>query len=196
MYDTELETRIREAAPLVSTPAGLGAHRERILREARERTGRRLRLWGASAAASIVLLGGGSVAMAGSGTETPWGWVADNVFSIERSDGSACFQGILVKWEGLSEDDPRVVDAKSIVAGIDLESLDTSAMEEELRAEYAEATDIDGKPHPIVLSPAELKQDAISRIVADELFSTLRARGYEMSPEREVYLSGQSTDCR
>lgn len=196
MYNTDLESRLRKAAPRVTSPVGLGEHRARILAEARAKTGRRLRAWGATAAASIFLIGGGSVAMAGSGNETPWGWAADNVFAIDRADGSACFQGIVVKWEGLSEDDPLVVDAKAIVAGIDLDTLDTTAVEEELRVEYAEATGADGQPLPREVSPAQLKQDAIHKIVASELFSGLDERGYEMTPGREVSLSSQTSDCR
>ena len=196
MYDTDLESRLQESAPRVTSPVGLGEHRARILREARTKTRRRLRVWGATAAASVILIGGGSVAMAGSGNETPWGWVADNVFAIDRADGSACFQGILVKWEGLSENDPLVVDAKAIVAGIDLDTLDTSAVEEELRVDYADATGLDGQPLPVEVSPAQLKQDAIRKIVASELFSILEERGYEMTPGHEVSLSTQTTDCR
>lgn len=198
MYDTDidLETRIREAAPCVAPPVGLGEHRARIIREAQSRSDRRMGVWGASVAASALLIGGGSVAVAGTGNETPWGWVADNIFAIDRTDGAACFQGILVKWDGLSEDDPMVVDAKAIVAGIDLEALDTTAVEDELRAEYAQSTGENGQPLPVVLSPAQLKLDAIHQIVASELFSTLNQRGYEMSPGHEVSLSSQTTDCR
>ncbi|MDQ1122148.1 hypothetical protein QE412_000721 [Microbacterium trichothecenolyticum] len=106
MNDLDLDTRIRDAAPRLASVEGLSDHRARILREARARSGRRLRVWGASAAASVLLVGSGSVAMAGGGNETPWGWIADNVFSVERTDGSVFFQGLLVKWDGLAEDDP------------------------------------------------------------------------------------------
>ena len=109
MNDTDLDFELRAAAPHVTNPVGLAGHRARILKEARARRGRRLRLWGASAAATVVLIGGGSVAMAGAGNETPWGWVADNVFAIEQTDGSACFQGLLVKWDGLAVVPHKVV---------------------------------------------------------------------------------------
>lgn len=196
MHDTEMDIRLRDAAPHLASPNGLADHRARILSEARARRGRRLRLWGASAAASIVLIGGGSVAMAGAGNETPWGWIADNVFSIERSNGTACFQGIVVKWDGLEEDDPIVVDAKTIVSGMDLESLDTTAKEAALRIEYAEATNGDGEPSPIVVSADQLTQDAVFQMVADELWAGLEERGHEMWPGHEVSLAGQGTDCR
>lgn len=196
MHDTEMDIRLRDAAPHLASPNGLADHRARILSEARARRGRRLRLWGASAAASIVLIGGGSVAMAGAGNETPWGWIADNVFSIERSNGTACFQGIVVKWDGLQEDDPIVVDAKTIVSGMDLESLDTTAKEAALRIEYAEATNGDGEPSPIVVSADQLTQDAVFQMVADELWAGLEERGHEMWPGHEVSLAGQGTDCR
>lgn len=194
--DLDLENLIRDAAPHPASMNGLAAHRTRILNEARARRGRRLRIWGASAAATVVLVGGGSVAMAGAGNETPWGWVADNVFSIERTDGSACFQGLLVKWDGLAEDDPIVVDAKAIVSGIDLEALDTSEKEAELLADFAKATDSDGNVSPITMSDNELKQYAITQIVSETLWEGLEERGHEMWVGHEVSLAGQSTDCR
>jgi hypothetical protein len=196
MNDIDLDARIRDAGPQLSDVSGLSDHRARILREARSRRGRRLRMWGASAAASVVLIGGGSVAMAGAGNETPWGWVADNVFSIEHTGGSACFQGLLVKWDGLAEDDPIVVDAKAIVSGIDLQTLDTSQKEAELLADFANATDSDGKISPITMSDDELKQYAINQIVAETLWEGLEERGHEMWVGHEVSLAGQSTDCR
>lgn len=196
MNDLDLENRIRDAAPHPASLNGLAAHRIRILNEARASRSRRLRIWGASAAATVVLVGGGSVAMAGAGNETPWGWVADNVFSIERTDGSACFQGLLVKWDGLAEDDPIVVDAKAIVSGIDLGALDTAEKETELLESFAKATDIDGKVSPITMSDDEVKQYAISQIVSEILFKELDRRGHKMWVGHEVSLAGQSTDCR
>lgn len=196
MNDLDLNTRIRDAAPHLASVDGLSDHCVRILKEARARRSRRLRVWGASAAASILLVGGGSIAMAGGGNETPWGWVADNVFSIERIDGSACFQGLLVEWDGLAEDDPIVVDAKAIVSGMDLESLDTTAKEAELSADYAGVTNDKGESASIVMSAAELKQQAVFQMVADELWAGLDERGHEMWPGHEVILSAQETDCR
>jgi hypothetical protein len=196
MTDLDVETRVRDAAPDLASLNGLAAHRARILAEARARRTRRWRMWGVSAAASLVLVGGGSVAMAGDGNETPWGWVADNVLSIERADGSACFQGLLVKWDGLTADDPMVLDAKAIVSSIDLETLDTSEKEAELRADYAQATDSSGNISPITMSDDELKQSAINQIVAENLWEGLKERGHEMWVGHEVSLSGQSTDCR
>lgn len=196
MDDSELDARLRAAAPLLATPSGLADHRARILRDARARRTRRLRVWGASAAASILLVGGGTVAMAAGGHETPWGWVADNVFSIPRTDGTACFQGIQVNWHGLAEDDPIVVDAKAIVSGIDLEALDTTEAEAELRVEYAQATDMNGDPSPITVSDDQLTQAAVHDLVADALWEGLEERGHEMWPEHNVSLASQTTDCR
>ncbi|NYF16505.1 hypothetical protein HDC37_001330 [Microbacterium sp. AK009] len=198
MEDDELGRRIRDAAPRVTVPAGLASHRAQILAEARGRRGRRLRVWAAGVAASGVLIGGGSVAMAGAGNETPWGWVADNVFSIERTNGSACFQGIVVRWEGLSEDDPLVQDAKAIVGGIDLATLDTSAKEEQIRADLAASEPVehlDGEITSIEMSDAEVKQQAIHQLVAEQLWAGLGDRVNEMQPGREVSLSSQTSDC-
>lgn len=198
MNDDELGTHIRDAAPQVTVPKGLPAHRAQIIAEARGRRGRRLRVWAASVAASVVLIGGGSVAMAGGGNETPWGWVADNVFSIGRTDGSACFQGIVVAWEGLAEDDPLVQDAKAIVSGIDLTTLDTTAKEAEIRAGLAASEPVkhlDGEVKRIKLSDAHITQDAIHQLVAERLWAELGDRVYDMEPGREISLSSQTSDC-
>lgn len=82
MDNTELDLLLRETAPQPPLPNGLAAHLERILAGARSRRTRRLRVWTASTAVAAVIFGGGSAAMAASGMETPWGWVADNVFSV------------------------------------------------------------------------------------------------------------------
>lgn len=195
MNDSELGRLLRDAAPQVTTPGNLDAHSTRILREARQRRGRGMR-WVVGAVAGIVAIGGGSVAMAGGGNETPWGWVADNVFNIESADGSACFQGFLVKWEGLAEDDPIVQDAKTIVDTMDLEALDLTAAEAEVRDDYANAVDEDGELSPIEASDTEVTRDAVNRVVAENLFAELEARGHEMSPGHEVSLYSQSTECR
>lgn len=100
MNDSELGTLLRDAAPQVTTPGNLDAHSTRILREARQRRGRGMR-WLVGAVACIVASGGGSVAMAGGGNETPCGWVADNVFNIESTDGSACCQAPTIIRAGL-----------------------------------------------------------------------------------------------
>lgn len=194
MNDRELGALLIESAPEVVSLVGLESHSARILHEARTRTGRGMR-WLAGAIACLAIVGGGSVAMAGGGNETPWGWVADNVFNIERTDGSACFQGFLVKWEGLTEDDPIVQDAKMIVGTMDLKALNTTAMEAEVRDDYANAVGEDGKSSPIDASDTEIKRDAINRLVSQNLFAELQARGHQMSPGHEVSLYSQSTDC-
>lgn len=198
MNDDELDTRIRAAGPRVTAPKGLASHRSQILAEARGRRGRRLRVWGSSAVASVLLIGGGSVAVAGGGNETPWGWVADNVFSIGRTDGSACFQGIVVKWEGLTDDDPLVRDAKAIVSGIDLTTLDTTAKEAEIRHNLANSEPVqqmDGEVRRIEMTDAEITQQAIHQLVGEQMWAGLGDRVYDMRPGREVSLSSQTSDC-
>lgn len=198
MNDEELGTCIRGAAPAVTAPRGLASHRSQILAEARGRRGRRFRLWAASATASMLLIGGGTVAMAGGGNGTPWGWVADNVFSLDQPGGAACFQGIVVKWEGLDDDDPLVQDAKAIVSGIDLEALDTAAEEAEIREELARSEPVrhlDGEVRRIEMSDAQITQQAINQLVAEQLWTGLGDRAVDMDPGREVYLSSQTSDC-
>ncbi|SIT86961.1 hypothetical protein [Microbacterium sp. RU33B] len=196
MEDAEFDRVLEVGIPMTAIPSTLSSHRDRILAEARARRSRRLRVWTAGVVASVLVVGGGSVAVAGGGNETPWGWVADNVFSIGRTDGSACFQGFLVKWDGVSEDDPMVQDAKAIVGGIDLTTLDTGAVEAELEADMGSTVDGDGRPQePVVLSEDELRQFALSQLVGDILFAELLARGHELRVGHEVSLSSQTTDC-
>ncbi|MDF2666100.1 MAG: hypothetical protein K0R81_1950 [Microbacterium sp.] len=198
MDDDELEARIRAAGPRVTAPKGLASHRSLILAEARRPRGRRFRFWASSAIASVLLIGGGSVAVASGGTETPWGWVADNVFSIGRADGSACFQGIVVKWEGLADDDALVRDAKAIVSGIDLATLDTTEKEAEIRHDLANSEPVqqlDGEVRRIEMTDAEITQQAIHQLVSEHLWAGLGDRVHEMRPGQEVSLSSQTSDC-
>lgn len=181
MNDVELETLLRESAPEVSTPAGFAAHQERILRDARIRTGRRLRRWGASLGISVLLIGGGSAAMAGAGMETPWGWVADNVFSFSNS-AEMCFAGMQVKFEGVSENSDIVREARDFVGTIDVATLDTSRALAELIAENRTATDGGGQLSPIEMSDATLRQMAISRTISTMLWAHLEDAGYPMDP--------------
>ena len=104
MDNTELELLLRETAPQPPLPAGLAGHRERILAEAKPRRVRRLRAWTAGVAVSVLLFGGGSAAMAAGGMETPWGWAADNVFSVSNN-AEICFAGFTVSFsDGVDED--------------------------------------------------------------------------------------------
>jgi hypothetical protein len=155
-------------------------------------------LWAAGALSSVLLVGGGTVAMASGGNETPWGWVADNVFSIGRTSGEACFQGMVVKWEGLADDDPLVQDAKTIVSQIDLTTLDTRSKEAEIKDDLARSEPVehlDGEVKRIELSDAEITQQAITQLVAEQLWDGLGDRAVNMEPGREVYLSSQTSDC-
>lgn len=195
MDDLELEAHLRTAGPRLAVPVGLADHGTRILTEARARRGRRLRSWGAGVAASVLLLGGSSVAMAAGGGETPWGWWADNVFSIAQSDAPTCFSGWQVVPEGVESDDPLMLDARDIISGIDIPSLDTSAVEAAVRAENAQATGSDGTISPIIMSDAEVKQMAVSRVLSETLWKQLADRGHELSAGHEVSLIAQSANC-
>ena len=193
--DTGLTTRIAEATPAVSPPIDLAGHRGRILAEARARRSHRIRLGIASAVASLALIGGGSMAMAGNGGETPWGWVADNVFSIDRPDGSFCFQGSRVILGGIDADSDIARDARDLVTSIDTEALDTRAEEARIRAENAAAVGLDGEPAPIVRSDDQIRLDAIHAILADELFDGLAERGHVLPAGSEISLESRTTDC-
>jgi hypothetical protein len=185
MNDSELGTRLRQAAPRVTAPLDLASHRERILKEARMRGGRRLRLWTGSLAACALLVGGGSVAFGGDDNITPWGWIADNVFSVESETGSSCIQGILVMWEDRSEDDPLVQDAKAFVSGLDLGAIDTAEAEEEIRSSRTSHGASDGN----------IKQQAVTDTVADMLWAHLGDRAENLHPDQEISLYSVTEAC-
>lgn len=181
MNDTDFARLLRESSPEVGTSTNLAAHQDRILREARVRRGRRTRVWAASLGISALLVGGGSAAMAGAGMETPWGWVADNVFSFSNGT-DMCFAGMQVHFEGVSADSDIVLDARDFVSSLDLESLDTSDAEAELRDGNGAAVDEDGNPSPVTMSEATIKQQALSQTVSRMMWEYLEAKGYPTDP--------------
>ncbi len=101
-----------------------------------------------------------------------------------------------MELHGIDVDSELAQTAKEIVQGIDLETLDTAAMEEELRISAAAATDLDGNPAPLVHTDGQLRQRAVHRLVAETLFAELDARGFTMTAGAEVSLYGQGTECR
>ncbi|MFE1643953.1 hypothetical protein ACFM35_00050 [Microbacterium sp. P01] len=195
MGEIDLDSELRAAARPTSGAPRLAYHRDRILAEARNSRRHVIRLWGVSLAATVILVGGGTAAMAGAGMETPWGWIADNVLTSVNGDGTTCFQGWEIRRDGLAEEDPIVQDAQDLIRGLDLTTLDTTAMETVVREDYANAIGPNGELSPIYASDAEVKRDAISRIVAQTVFDGLLERGHAMSPGHEVSISSQSTVC-
>lgn len=181
MDNTELELLLRETMPQPPLPTGLAGHRERILAEAKPRRTRRIRMWTASTAVAALLIGGGSAAMAGSGMETPWGWVADNVFSVSNG-AELCFAGMTVGFVGVDEDSDIVREAREFVGSLDLETLDTSRMEAEIRESNLTAQDENGDVSPITMSDARVKQMAVWRMTSELMWAHLEAEGYEMEP--------------
>lgn len=130
------------------------------------------------------------MANAGNGNETPWGWVADNVFSIERESAPMCFQGMRVMLDGVAEDSEMAQDARQIVGDMHLEQVDTSAAEAEVRRQNAEESGDTFEE----MSDGQIKQDALHQIVADRLFAELEARGHDLVPGAWVSLQS-TTDC-
>lgn len=196
MNDLDLETRLRAAAPHVSSPMGLGSHSTRILQEARARRSRRMRVWAAGVAASAVIVGGGAAAVAGNGMQTPWGWTADNVYQFPGSNGQTCFAGLLVKPDGVADDAEVVVVAREFVAGLDLDTLDTSAATAEFEAENDQPFD-DGTPGIAHYTQDDIAQSAMQQTVAELLFEELEDRGLSTSQEEgSVSLFGQTQGCQ
>lgn len=181
MDNTELDLLLRETAPQPPLPDGLAAHREKILAGAKMRRTRRVRMWTASTAVAAVILGGGSAAMAGSGMETPWGWVADNVFSVSNG-AEICFAGYTVSFVGVDADSSIVQDARAFVGSLDLDTLDTTQMEAALREANLAAVDENGDRKPIAQNDAELKQMAVWRVASEMMWKHLASKGYETDP--------------
>ena len=193
MNDAELETLLRESAPEATPPQGFAAHQERILRDARNRRGRRVRVWAASLGVSVLLVGGGSAAMAGAGMETPWGWVADNVFSFSNG-AEMCFAGMQVQFEGVAEDSDIVREARDFVGTIDVETLDTGRAMDELIEGNRTATDGDGNLSPVEMSDATIRQLALSETISKLMWDHLEAAGYPMDPS-PISFSTRTQGC-
>lgn len=185
MDDSELDTLLRASAPAVPAVSDLPAHNERILREV-GRGWRRGRAWIAAAATLTIVLGGGSMALAGDGYPTPWGWIADNIFSFEQADGSICFQGMRIDFRDLDQDTPIVQDAQEILRNIDVGALDTTQTEKDLVWEATRSKD--------PLTPDELRQSAVGTMVAQMLFEELSAKGYDLNPS-PIAMHTNTTDC-
>ena len=90
---------------------------------------------------------------------------------------------------------PDRADAKDLIRGMDIATLDTTAIEAEVREDWANATGPDGELSPMTGSDAEVKRDAVSRIVAQTVFNGLLERGHVMSVGHEVSIAMQSTVC-
>jgi hypothetical protein len=186
MDDTQMETLVRKAAPQTTTPVGLAAHRSRILADARRRGRGRAGVWAGGLAAFALIVGGGSVAAASGGMETPWGWVADNVFSFEQADGSVCFQGMKLALGDVPEDSEAAREARAIVGGIDLATLDIAAAETWVRDQEGIETVSEGTIHQL----------AVHKAASDVLFAELAARGLDTPDDsQEIGLLSSITAC-
>lgn len=188
MNDHELEMRLRDAAPSVTVPVDLAERRADLFERARKRRVR-ARVGITGAIVSLTLIGGGTMAVAGGDHMTPWGWMADNSFTIERPAGN-CFVGIRVNWDGVPEDDPMVTDARSILSSIDLESLDIADALAEARASN------DTVPGISRQTEDELRMQTMVMVAAHTTFDELVARGHEMRVGHEVSISSEGTTCR
>ncbi|MBT2473500.1 hypothetical protein J7E68_02645 [Microbacterium sp. ISL-103] len=189
MNEIELDALLREAAPIVTVPNDLTERRTAVLAKGRKRQGR-ARVGIAGAVASVLLLGGGTMAVAGGDHMTPWGWMADNSFTIERPAGGNCFVGMRIEWDGVAEDDPMVQDAKTILNSIELQSLDIADVLAEARTSNENAPAISKQTED------ELRMQAMFSVASEMTFDELIARGYEMRVGHEVSISAESTACR
>lgn len=177
MNDLDLETRIRAAAPQVSSPLGLAEHSARILHKARAGHSRNLRTWAVGVAASVLIVGGGTVAVAGNDLQTPWGYTADNVYQFPGPNGQTCVAGLTVKKsDELADDAAVVVTAREFVAGLDLNTVDTSAATAFEEAQNY-APFVDGTPGGPHSTPEQIKLAAMHGAVADLLWAELEDRG-------------------
>ena len=150
---------------------------------------------GATLLISVGIVGGGSMALASNGLETPWGWVADNVFHLTSSSGQDCFNGMLIISDGPAENSAMMRQAREILRSIDATTLDTTAKEAELR-EPANAPVSVENPSPVARSDSQIKQMAMQMLVTERLWDTLRKEGYDEHEVNQLHVQGQSTDCR
>jgi hypothetical protein len=194
MNEVQFTQALRDSAPVVSAPETLGSHSERIIAEGRTRRSRRARSWIGAVVVMGVLAGGTSVAVAGDGRETPWGWVAENVFSIEQPDAEVCFQGTRVMFEGVAADSPIVEDARDIARSIDIDQVNLAPIEGAIRREHAAAKDLNGKPAPMVESRSQVKQAAVHKYIFETVMDELEARGYPTSSS-PISIASQTMGC-
>lgn len=188
MNDTDFEQMLRESSPPVTSPVGIEAHQHRILNEARARRASRGKRVIAAVGLSVLLVGGGSAALASNGYQTPWGWVAENVFEVPLDNGARCYQGMRIEYDaGYSKDSPMAQDAQEILESIDVVALaaDTSQKERELRQKLV------GQQ----MSDADWKQMAVFDLVWDQLAAQLVERGYSMDDAWPISLQGQRDQC-
>ena len=117
--------------------------------------------------------------MAAGGMETPWGWAADNVFSVSNG-AEHCFAGFAVSFsDGVDEDSAIARETRAFVGALDLETLDTAQMEAENRESYLTAQDENGDVDPITMSDAQAKQIAVWRVASTLTWEHLEAKGYD-----------------
>lgn len=185
--------RAEQNAPLNERAVFL---RDKIMSETNRTTSRRRLRRGpritASALLTLAIAGGGTIAFAGSGGETPWGWIADNSFNLNGAEQADCFNGIRIDYEGLSNDDPIVIEARNVLRDIKMDELDTTAMEEDIRRDQISAAD--DPDTPFMSTDAEIAHIAKSRAAAEIVFDALRAEGYENPGAVSVFSQGESCE--
>lgn len=196
--DEDLDRLLRVADPLPIgdddlSPAAL-ALRDRIMVRRHHRSlSARLAKVGAGTAITVLLFGGGSLALAANGLGTPWGWVADNVFHVNDSGQRDCFNGIQVGSGGLGEDSQLRKDAIHILRNLDIASLDTSEMEAQIRESLQTAPPTDQHQNTFGDSDAGIRQRALWIVTSQAVWNGLKAKGYSDHEIGLIDLTGRSS---
>lgn len=124
MDDEELFDRLTNSTPTVA-PRGdrLRAAIDEVVTESRPPRRPRKRLFVAGATLSVVLLGGTSAALASQPLLEWLGFTPDQSIQHLNADGDYCAAGMIVRPEGVPDDDASFLAAKEIFLDIDFDTL-------------------------------------------------------------------------
>jgi len=182
--DPRMDALLDATAPPVLTGGGeLGDELDGALADlsdrARARAGRSARRTRAAVATALVTAAfvvTGTSAAASSGLLDWIGWSPDRTVAQEGADGSACEQA----WRIVGDDrSPVVADARALLAGIDLASLDLEPLVAEVERDHEDAAWVLAPgERPWEFTRAGLETEAISRYVTDAVWSGLEELGY------------------
>ena len=116
MDDEELMGRLSAARPSIAPRSGpLHATLEDVVAESRHQRRRRKRFVFTGITLSVILLGGGSAAIASPSVLTWLGFVPNKTFQHVNAAGDFCAAGIIIHPEGVPVNDPSFLAARAIL---------------------------------------------------------------------------------
>ena len=124
MDEEELFGRLANSAPLVAPRDDrLGIAIDQVVMESRPVRRQRKRLFVAGATLSVMLVGGTSAALASQPLLDWLGFAPDQSIQHVNANGDYCAAGMIVRPEGVPNDDASFLAAKDIFLGIDFNTL-------------------------------------------------------------------------